>query len=334
MHHSFLYTSASIPALALSALLVAAFLVTTSTLLTFDVDLTSAVYRPTRPHTHTPPKPWGAPPNLTAAGIGVALSQVRSAVSSCPEFRCRGWPGRRNCTGVLPGPRHRVAGWSPTARSKDCSRTKLGSWDFDGNDNIDFLLFHLFFLAEIPQLGSEPLGFGRVGVAVEFGAQNGIDASNSRFFERHLGWDVLLIEPTSCFRAARRNRPRATVVHGAVCKNRKNITLPGSTRWCKHEGGEAEETVECYPLRDLFEQHGRMSLIDLVSVDSEGMEMEALESIDFSKVDVRVLVVEWRERDGSKRRDYLAKFGYLSAFISRTDELFWRPDLFDLHTVM
>ena len=77
--------------------------------------------------------------------------------------------------------------------------------------------------------------------------------------------------------------------------------------------------------------HGRMTLIDFVSVDTEGLEMEALESIDFSVVDIRVFVVEWRSEDGNSRRDYLAQFGYLSTFIGR-DELFWRPDLFSIHT--
>jgi hypothetical protein len=129
------------------------------------------------------------------------------------------------------------------------------------------------------------------------------------------------------------HRPRASVVHGAVCRDRRLINLPGSSKWCKNEDGDivkpkiANETIQCYPLRDLFKMHGRLSLIDFVSVDSEGMEMEALESIDFSMVDIRVLVVEWRPKDGSKRRDYMSKFGYTSTFIGR-DELFWRPDLF------
>ena len=63
--------------------------------------------------------------------------------------------------------------------------------------------------------------------AVKFRAQNGIEASNSRFYEHYLGWETLLIR-----------------------------------------------------------------------------------SIDFSMVDIRILIVELRKEEGSSRRDYMAKFGY------------------------
>ena len=55
--------------------------------------------------------------------------------------------------------------------------------------------------------------------------------------------------------------------------------------------------------------------------------MDALESIDFSAVKIRVMIVEWRKSDRDERRAYLAKYGYMSTF-SEKDELFWRPDLF------
>lgn len=283
--------------------------------------------------------------NYSQSTIASAIKDIRSTIKHCTEFECRGWPGRFDCTGILPPPPPIMVGnnnphshhihhpsWSSIVSDKDCPRTKIGSWNFDGNSNMDALIFYLFFFPEmIRNEGSTP--GGRQGSTVEFGAQNGIDASNSRFFERYLGWSSLLVEPTSCHVAVRRNRPHASVVHGAVCKDRRKITLPGSTKWCKNavemEITQAEDDVPCYPLRDLFEMHGRMSMIDFVTVDSEGMEMEALESIDFRKVDIRVMLVEWRNEDGSKRRDYLAKYGYLSTFISPVDELFWRPDLFE-----
>ena len=89
----------------------------------------------------------------------------------------------------------------------------LSNRDFDSNDNIDFLIFHLFFFPELLKKGQTP--WGRTGSVVEFGAQNGMAASNSRFFENHLGWKSLLIEPV-CIADLRKNRPNATNVHGAV----------------------------------------------------------------------------------------------------------------------
>lgn len=278
-------------------------------------------------------KLWGTPQNLTKEGVDSAISLLQTTIKSCPEFQCRGWPGRKDCTNIIPNPTFLSNLWSPIVSAKDCPRTKFGSWNFDSNGSIDFIILHLFFLSELVTTHSYSTP-GRLMRSVEFGAQNGIDASNTRFFERYLGWETLLIEPTSCHQAVRRHRPKATVIHGAVCKDRRLINLPGSSSWCSKELGvekSANETVQCYPLRDVFEMHGRMTLIDFVSVDTEGLEMEALESIDFSVVDIRVFVVEWRSEDGNSRRDYLAKFGYLSTFIGR-DELFWRPDLFSIHT--
>lgn len=145
----------------------------------------------------------------------------------------------------------------------------------------------------------------------------------------------MLLEPTSvCYEVLKKNRPNATIVHGGVCRERRQLTLKGYVvKFCAIPGWKpkSSETVECYPLKDVFESH-KISMIDFMSIDSEGLEMEALQSIDFSKVDIRVLLVEWRPSNGDERRTYLQKFGYKSTFFSKNtkggDELFWRPDLF------
>lgn len=281
-------------------------------------------------------RPWGMPANYTPEGIVSAIKTMRADINKCPEFHCKGFPGRKDCTSTLPCPLEYgkllpQIHWSSVIRAteEECSRTKQGSWDFDGNENIDFLVFYLFFFPELLFQGKTPPGT-RIGSLVEFGAHNGISASNTRFFENHLKWKALLIEPTSCMEALKKNRPTATLVLGAVCRERKVITLPGSSSWCPNEDrGEKEVNVECYPLSEVFEQYMETgAVIDFMSIDTEGMEMEAIESIDFSTVSIRVIVAEWRSTDGDKRKDYLRQFGYNSIKISKGDELFWRPDLF------
>lgn len=272
------------------------------------------------------------PTDYTPESIASAISYMRNDINRCPEFLCKGFPGRKDCTNTVPSPLEygkilpQMMSWSSVAESteKECSRTKLGNWDFDGNANIDFLVFHLFFFPELLKMGQSP--FGRVGRAVEFGAHNGVSASNTRFYDNHLGWKSLLIEPTSCMSALKKNRPNATLVQAAVCQERKVITLPGSSMWCPNEKGEKEVETECYPLSQIFEKFNKgVTMIDFMSIDTEGMEFEAIKSIDFASIDIRVIVAEWRSSNGNERKDYLQQFGYKSV---KDDELFWRPDLF------
>lgn len=76
---------------------------------------------------------------------------------------------------------------------------------------------------------------------------------------------------------------------------------------------------------------------DFISIDVEGNELDVLKSIDFRKVPVKVLVIEWRTKDGDSRADYLDKFGYvrLANLViykeTRSDEVYYRPDLIQPH---
>eukprot|EP00494_Astrolonche_serrata_P016980 UN17155 len=71
-----------------------------------------------------------------------------------------------------------------------------------------------------------------------------------------------------------------------------------------------------------------------MSIDVEGAEIHVLKSIDFRKIEVKVLLVEWRKAAKRSRADHMAQFGYkrvvLDSGIGHTqDELFWRPDLIE-----
>ena len=67
------------------------------------------------------------------------------------------------------------------------------------------------------------------GTFVEFGARNGIDHSNTYFFEKALGWDGLLFEADKReYTDLKKNRPISKVFNGAVCPEKQdfiNISL-------------------------------------------------------------------------------------------------------------
>ena len=175
-----------------------------------------------------------------------------------------------------------------------------------GQGNEDCKIYKRFFSA--PRWKGEGAGF-----FVEMGGLDGITFSNSFLFEHCLGWTGLLIEshPTS-YQEMIRNRPCSLNVWGAIC----NASLPASSHSYSHTYmvhdyvqntvnlSRVAEHNERYPLnpqrvrlvpcRRLSSIFGELNVthIDFMSLDVEGMEAEALASIDFDRVSVSVLIVE------------------------------------------
>jgi hypothetical protein len=203
-----------------------------------------------------------------------------------------------------------------------CPVTLLGSWEFDGNGRLDLQIYATFFSGLSPQHN---------GTFAEFGALNGVFASNTRFFERFLGWSGLLIEPV-CHPLLAKYRPSAVSVLGAICDD-VEIELPSANRWCKELGaGKGTQSVQCHNIRRLMEEHlpGR---IDFMSIDMEGAEMMALHQLNFTMAAngepipaIAVLLVEWRTTDRDSRVQLMAKAGCQSVRIGG-DEIFWHPAL-------
>lgn len=270
------------------------------------------------------------PLDLSVEGVQEQLASLngRMVNGTCSQYQkpCTRPRGRMICTQEFLNEFTSLPHWTLRENDKECSsRLKIGAWEFFSD--IDFFVFMIFFRH-----------FDVPGLVVEFGASDGISASNSLFFERFRGWHSLLLEPTECYKVVRNNRPKAVVIHSGVCEQEREMNLEGAAVWCgpsrlgqtKHvQGFAGKEVVKCQPLKNILLDYGMITLVDFLSVDTEGLEMEALRSINFNVVNVKVIVAEWRQQDGSERRDYLAKFGYSSTMLpAGGDELFWRPDLF------
>ena len=170
----------------------------------------------------------------------------------------------------------------------------------------------------------------RGGTFVEMGALDGVQFSNTKFFEDELEWSGLLIE------AQRENvaklmafhtRPRSTKLASAACSpGERTIDFVGSTavgglpstmssshkkRWITTTDDRAIEKVPCAPLGTLLEMAGIRS-IDFFVLDVEGAELQVLETMDWS-VPVSVWVVEMDGSNATKDqevRDLLHVHGY------------------------
>jgi FkbM family methyltransferase len=152
------------------------------------------------------------------------------------------------------------------------------------------------------------LGFKRDGYFVEFGATDGVYLSNSLLLERDFGWTGVLAEPArhwhAALAAARTARIDKRCVHvetGKTLAFREVDLDPGLSTLSDYQESDshglarrsgADYPVETVSLIDLLREHGAPSVIDYLSIDTEGSELDILEAFDFSAYTFRVITCE------------------------------------------
>jgi FkbM family methyltransferase len=176
-------------------------------------------------------------------------------------------------------------------------------------------------------------GFRCDGIFVEVGAYDGLGFSNSAALEQ-LGWRGLLIEANpSAAEDCRRNRPLATVIHAAAGGPGSSGTIPfcvveGTSRkgveMLSHvvsagdeahrariaaEGGTSMRThVVIKPLAEILRDAGFAECpIEVLSIDIEGAELDAMVSVMSAGIKPAVLIVEGTE---PQLQELLSRHGY------------------------
>jgi FkbM family methyltransferase len=153
------------------------------------------------------------------------------------------------------------------------------------------------------------------GVFVEVGAYDGLNQSNTLYFERK-GWRGLLIEPVAAaYEQCRKNRPLAKVIN-AACVSRDfprsevELTEVGLMTMVRGaRGGSQDEELwarrgedvqrikrsSCRaPAKTLTAilDAENVTTMDLLSIDVEGYESSVLDGLDFSRYRPRHVVIE------------------------------------------
>lgn len=166
------------------------------------------------------------------------------------------------------------------------------------------------------------------GYYVEIGCLDGIEFSNTYFFEKR-GWQGVCIEAHRDFIAPlKKNRPKASVVHCAVGEeDRENVTFYANRigslstlnkneeeRWRKHYQeyfhGFEEQKVAMKTLTTIFNDLS-VNSIDFISLDIEGYEVQALAGLDFNRYRPRIFIVEYKdEAHKNELEAILFKQGY------------------------
>jgi hypothetical protein len=143
-------------------------------------------------------------------GFTEAWDILKAAITNCDAWACDSRTSRKNCStqfgpelaaeqarfeagrskgvpdAAWHGGRSTAALYGQTGVT--CGNTIIDDWAWDDNSQVDFMVYWFFFRNFTSfQHGSKRF--------IEFGDQNGVWASNSRFFERFLGWTGMLVEP-------------------------------------------------------------------------------------------------------------------------------------------
>jgi hypothetical protein len=145
------------------------------------------------------------------------------------------------------------------------------------------------------------------GTYVELGAFQGRTESNSAFFDLCLGWKGLLIEGNPVhYSTLVQNRPHAhkmsfapscdaqfEAINKTVEFHAKRFTNAGLRGQAKAYDGTSTVPVPCGPfgpvLQDVFEEEQRIMFF---SLDVEGAELMVLDTINFDKIIIEVMMIE------------------------------------------
>jgi FkbM family methyltransferase len=184
------------------------------------------------------------------------------------------------------------------------------------NPPVDFLIKEYF-----------PAGY--TGRCIEVGAVDGLFLSNTHHFELN-GWDCLCIEPIpKYFDALQKNRKRA-VQYAVSGQNSDQATFTIFTMSNQNQSSvsglavdsrlvEAHRAyspkmesinVKTRRLDWIIENHFRGGIIDFISIDTEGNELDVLHSIDLDAHGVKLLIVENNYND-PEVENYLNKMGWI-----------------------
>lgn len=184
------------------------------------------------------------------------------------------------------------------------------------------------------------------GVFVDIGANDGVNLSNTYFFEKNLHWKGVCFEPLEeAFNKLKKNRTSINIYGCASDYNGTDTFLsikgPGEmlsglkseydARHLKHiedtiasQGGSIEETlVQCFDVNEILKKHN-IKNIDFISIDTEGGELDILKGINFEFFKVKAITIEnnysepnilrWMQKNGFYRIGYMSK-----------DEIYFHP---------
>lgn len=150
-------------------------------------------------------------------------------------------------------------------------------------------------------------GYKKNGYFVEIGAADGLNGSNTYLLEKVFGWTGILAEPARVWHKALRAN-RTAHIETCCVWSRSNVVLPfdeveiaelstvgdrdiGDVHR-KHREKKTRYDVTTISLNELLAKYGAPEVIDFLSIDTEGTELEILKAFDFGRYRFNAVVCE------------------------------------------
>lgn len=165
----------------------------------------------------------------------------------------------------------------------------------------------------------------RRGFFIDIGAYDGINFSNSYFFETELDWNGICIEPLpNIFKNLQNNR-KCILENCAISDIEETLDfvsieglgasgemLSGFNRQGHAKSlGRPHEIikVDCFRLDRILDKHN-IKYADFCSIDTEGTELNVIKSINWDNYLIEYICVE-KNNNEQKIMDYLKPYGYV-----------------------
>jgi FkbM family methyltransferase len=145
------------------------------------------------------------------------------------------------------------------------------------------------------------------GMFIDVGAYDGIEHSNTYALETEHDWGGICIEPQPiAFEMLRNNRP------GSICRHAAAGAIDGTCRILGDRTVTDAGTVVPLSRLDTIiagATGDTCTMIDYLSIDVEGDELEVLAGMDFDRWHVRLITIEHNlYRDGPTHKDAIHRY--------------------------
>ena len=171
----------------------------------------------------------------------------------------------------------------------------------------------------------------RNGFFVEFGATDGVSGSNTFLLEKEFGYKGILAEPNPKQRKNIEKKRNAIIVEECIwAKSGENVNLTDDGDLSTVDlikDNKFSFTVKTISLTDMLEKYNAPSLIDYLSIDTEGSEFDILSSHDFSKYNFSVITVE---HNYTEQREKIHKLLSKKGYVRKHKELSMQDDWYIL----
>ena len=197
----------------------------------------------------------------------------------------------------------------------------------------DFLKYMKLSKAQFRQdlFALKELKLKKNGFFVEFGATDGVSGSNTFLLEKEFGYKGILAEPNPRQRKNIEKKRNAIIVEECVWAKSDEIiklTDEGDLSTVDlYKNNKSSFTVNTISLTDMLKKYNAPSLIDYLSIDTEGSEFDILSSHDFSKYNFSVITVE---HNHTKQREKIYELLSKNGYIRKYEELSMQDDWYIL----